>query len=547
MTAQILVARGIDETGAARRFLKPHLRDLHDPSLFRDMDAAVARLERAINDGEEIAVYGDYDVDGVSSTAIMTRALAFFGGRVRPFLPHRFRDGYGLNRDALNRLRADGCTLAVTVDNGTTRAEVIKEARATGLDVIVTDHHEPGGDLPDCPVVNPKRSDTTYPFAGLAGCGVAFKTVCALAQRLGRWDDPGFRTLLPELLAYAALGTIADVVPLVDENRIFVAIGLKALNATKHAGLRALLKVARCDQRVVQPRDIGFRVGPRINAAGRLDSAQLAYDLLVCEDPEVAAALAEKLDACNRERQRIEKGQAAQAFEQAEALMAERDPAALVLFHPDWHPGVIGIIAARVTETFQRPAALVTTENGEARGSARCFGKTLLHEALEGASSVLRSHGGHAKAAGFTMDPANVDAFRELFEQAVTDQAHVVDPTVPVDAELPIDALSAPLAGEIASLAPFGAAHSEPVFAAYGVRVAGRPRRRGAQEQHIGFIARTKRSSVRAIAFGQAEKEPLLRGAIDMAYVLRERDDGDRYEIHVREFGAEGAAAPTAT
>ncbi|MGQ0613408.1 MAG: single-stranded-DNA-specific exonuclease RecJ [Planctomycetaceae bacterium] len=536
VTAQVLATRGYTTPEAALAFLNPGAAQIHDAALFDDMERAVQSIEAACRAGKRIAVYGDYDVDGVTGTAVLTRALRGLGADVRPFIPHRVEEGYGLNAAALTRLQAEECALVVTVDNGTGRSAEIEEARAGGLEVVVTDHHEPGGTLPDCPVLNPKRADSRYPFRGLSGCGVAFKLACALFQGRHRLEDPAFKAMLPELLALVALGTVADVVPLVDENRSMVSLGLKALSATRSPGLRALLEVADCRGKRVRALDIAFRIGPRINAAGRMGSAHEALDLLLCEDPAEAARLAAKLDAGNRERQRVERRQAEEAFAMAEADLKRSPGPALVLAGRDWHPGVIGIVAARVAETFRLPAALITIAGGNARGSARSHGGIRLHEALERCNAHLLSHGGHAFAAGFTLEPRNVASFKEAFMSAVRAQEPGPSPPLEVDAELPIDAIHAALAGEIDRFQPSGTGNEEPVFCAFGVRAAGRTRLMGQAERHLGFFAAGERVSVRAIGFHMADQLPLLDAPFDLAFTLRPRDGPEGVEILVREI-----------
>lgn len=533
VTAQVLAGRGVDHPEAARRFLRPAPADLHDSDRFRDMGRAVACLADAVRAGERIAVYGDYDVDGVCATTVMVRTLMLLGADVRPFIPHRVTDGFGLSGDALRRLHEEGCALVVTVDNGSTRADEVARAQEAGMRFIVTDHHEIAARLPPCPVINPKRPDSTYPFAGLAGCGVAFKLATALADHLGRTQQGAFRRLLPDLMAAVAVGTIADVVPLCDENRTLVTLGLQALSATRHAGLRALLEVARCAGRPVRSHDVAFRIGPRINAAGRLGSADLALELLLCDEADRAKTLAGRLDAGNRERQRVEREQAEEAFAQAEG--GAPDAPALVLSGEGWHPGVIGIVAARVAETYERPAALIAIDGDEARGSARSFSGVRLHEALDRCAEHLLSHGGHAKAAGFTLDPERIDSFRAAFLEAVAAQGSPSAAPREVDAELPLDAVSSPLAAEIETLRPFGTGNSEPVFCAFGLHAAGRVRRTGPDERHLAFHAATDRSSVRAVAFGRAGDESLLAGRFDLAFALRRRQ-GAEPELHVREI-----------
>jgi len=540
VTASVLVGRGIASPEQARRFLRPGGMPMHDPSLLEDEERASAILREAIGRGDRIAVYGDYDVDGVCGTTVLSRVLAFLGADVRPFLPHRVDDGYGLNPAALARLLGEGCSVVVTVDNGSTRADAIAEAEARGQRIIVTDHHETGEQIPACPFLNPKRPGSGYPFSGLAGCGVAFKLGLALARRMGRLESPEFKAMMPDLLATVAIGTVADVVPLRDENRSLVQMGLLALEATRHAGLRALLAVSRVEGRRIRPSDVGFRIGPRINAAGRLGSAQAALDLLCCEEAPRADRLARALEEGNRTRQRVERKQSAEALERATRTLAHRDEPAIVLGDASWHPGVIGIVAARVAETCKRPAALIAVDGDEARGSARSFGGVRLHEALARCDEHLLTHGGHAFAAGFTLRADRIDRFREAFLVAVSEQARGPAGPRPVDAELPIDAISAPLAEEIDSIGPFGAGNEEPLFCAFGVRSAGRPRRVGADGAHLVFYAASERTSVRAVAFQQAEQERLLAGPIDLAFVLRKGEGPDPVEIHVRELAPAG-------
>ncbi|MEE8104415.1 MAG: single-stranded-DNA-specific exonuclease RecJ [Planctomycetota bacterium] len=538
VTAQLLVTRGYDTVEHAKRFLSPRLEQLHAPGELKDMDRAVAKIVAAIENRQRIAIYGDYDVDGVCSTAVLMRALEALGAKPKAFIPHRVHDGYGLNGAALKRLRDDGIDLVVTVDNGTTRAAEIAEARESGMEMVVTDHHEPNGDLPDCPVVNPKRADASYPFSGLAGCGVAFKLAQALASQMEAEKSPEFRALWPDLLALVAIGTVADIVPLLDENRVIVRAGLQALAATKQPGLKALLKVARLDGRRVFARDIGFKIGPRINAAGRIGTAQLALDLLLCDDDTEAAELAGKLDAANRERQQMERRQSDEAMERAQAEIEATNAPALVLADESWHAGLVGIIAMRVAEKFERPTICIAIDGEIARGSARSFGGVFLHDALNDCTEHLLSHGGHAFAAGCTIQPENIDAFRTAFVAAVEKQPRDAGGPQEVDAELPIDAIHASLAGEIDRFRPFGAGNPEPVFCACGVRAAGKPRRLGAAEKHLSFYAAGEQQSLRAIAFSQADSEPLLKAPVDLAYVLRPGQGADSIELQVRRIVA---------
>ena len=535
VTAHVLATRGIESTEQGRAFLSPDASLLHAPERLEDMDRAVLAVDAALAQRRRIAVYGDYDVDGVCGTALLALVLRFFGGEVTTFIPHRVRDGYGLSGAALEELRAAGCSLVVTVDNGTTRPAEIAQAQERGLAVVVTDHHEPGPELPPCPLVNPKRPDSGYPFTGLSGTGVAFKLAWALAEHRAALDHPGLKQLWPDLLALVAVGTVADVMPLQDENRALVAMGLQALPASARPGFRALLEVSGCAGRPLRADDIGWRLGPRINAAGRLGSAGLALDLLLCEDPGKAQDLAAQLETINRQRQRIDRRQSEQALERARAEL-ERDPElpALVLWDAEWHPGVIGIVAARVAQTFDRPAVMLTTDGTDARGSARSFGCARLHELLDRCGEHLNTYGGHALAAGCTLEASSLDAFREAFLAAAAQTAPGPRGPREVDAELPVDAVSVSLLQEVERLAPFGAGNREPVFAACGLRTAGKRRLVGSQGKHLSFYAAGERSALPAIAFNRAEDEPLLHAPFDMAFALRRGSGAEPVELHVR-------------
>jgi single-stranded-DNA-specific exonuclease len=444
-TASVLVRRGYGDPGEAQAFLDAAMPE-HDPFLLGDMEAACAAIRGAIDAGKPICVHGDYDVDGICATALAVTVLCELGAQVSWHLPSRFEEGYGVSRDTLVRLAGEGCGLVLTVDCGITAVEEIAEARKRGLDVIVTDHHRPGDELPDCPVVATRPSD--YPFPELCGTGVVYK----LAQALGA-DE------LDKQLDLVALATVADVVPLLDENRGLVAAGLKRLAVTTNPGLRALMTAARADPATVDAGAIGFRLAPRINAAGRLGHPGTALELLLTEDPKEADRLAGELETLNRDRQAVEDRILREALAQvAEWPEAKRRSRGYVLAAEDWHRGVIGIVASRLVERFHRPVVLIAGGEEEWTGSGRSIPAFDLHGALGACSGLLARWGGHRAAAGLSIRPGNVEAFAEAFAAHAARELSEEDlaPVVHVDAVVRGTELTLDLCGELERLAPFG-------------------------------------------------------------------------------------------
>jgi len=449
ITASVLVRRGYGDPGEARAFLAGE-QPLHDPFLLGDMAVAVERIRAAIAVGKRICVHGDYDVDGICATALAVLTLRAIGADVEWHLPSRFEEGYGVAGQTLERLADEGCGLVLTVDCGITAAAEVAEAEARGLEVIVTDHHRPGEILPNCPIVATRPSD--YPFPELCGTGVVFKLAQAL---LGADSDE-----LKRHLDLVALATIADVVPLVGENRSLAIAGLRGLARTQKPGLRALMQVARVDPAAVDSGACGFRLGPRINAAGRLGHPGAALELLLTDDPEVARTLARELEELNRERQAVEERIARDAIakvdEWPEALQRRRG---YVLADENWHEGVIGIVASRLAERFNRPVVLIAGGDAEWKGSGRSIATFDLHAALGACASHLERFGGHRAAAGLSIRPDRVEAFAEAFaaqaELALGDED--LSPVTRVDAVLPPGTrLTLDLCEELRRLAPFG-------------------------------------------------------------------------------------------
>ncbi len=462
LTARVLAGRGIVRADLASKFLEPRLADLRKPDGMADLPRAIDRLVAAIGAGETIGVFGDYDVDGVTTAATLASALRAMGGRVIARAASR-EAGYGVGVDDVARFGAEGCTVLVTGDCGTSDHDALAAARGRGMDAIVIDHHElPGAETPAYALINSRRPDDGFPFKGLASCGVAFYLAAALRTRLASPFDP--RTLLD----LVALGTIADLVPLTDENRILVAAGLKVLSARQRPGLAALAARAELTDGPITAQQAAFRLTPRLNAAGRLGEAQLALDLLLAA-PADAERLATAIDEQNTERQRIQElvwmEARAQAAEQAEAAAP-----AVVVGAEGWHHGVVGIVAARLVDDFARPAIAIGFKNGEGRGSARTIPGVNLFDALGACRDHLTRFGGHAGAAGLSITRERLETFRTAFTgEAARQLAGRPPAAVDVDAEVALGDLDLPFAEELSRLGPFGAANREPLFALRGV------------------------------------------------------------------------------
>ena len=447
-TARVLLRRGHADAATARAFLAG-ADPGHDPRLLGDMDAACERIRAAIASGQRICVHGDYDADGICATALAVLVLRELGADVSWHLPSRFEEGYGVSGETLDRLAGDGCGLVVTVDCGITAVAEVARAKALGLDVVVTDHHRPGDDLPDCPIVATRPSD--YPFPELCGTGVVYKLGQAL---LG----PGSEELRQHM-DLVAIATISDVVPLVDENRYLARAGLKALARTQKPGLRALMRSAGVDPAAVDAGSVGFRLAPRINAAGRLSHPETALQLLLTQDDTEAAQLAGRLEELNRERQAVEDRILREAVAQVEAWPESRQRRrGYVVAHEVAHEGLIGIVASRLVERFNRPVVLIAGTDGDWKGSGRSIPSFDLHGALGVCSEHLVRFGGHRAAAGLSIDPAKVAAFAEAFGEAVDAELPEEDlqPRVEVDAVVSGEELTLDLATELGHLAPFG-------------------------------------------------------------------------------------------
>lgn len=515
VVAQLLLNREIGEPEPARRFLESPLDGLHPPQRLPGVTQAAERLHAAVRAGQRICVYGDYDVDGLTGTAILWQALRLAGAAADFYVPNRLEEGYGVNAEALRQIARSGANLVVTVDCGIGSVAEAEEAKRLGLELLITDHHEPQAQLPDVAVrVHPRLPGLDYPFAGLSGAGVAFKVAWALCQKVSGSEkvEPRLREFLLDGVALAALGLIADVVPLHDENRIFVRHGLHRLGQAPLVGLKALLDVAGLsDKAALRADDVGYRLAPRLNAAGRLGCARLVVELLTTTSAQRAADLARFLEGQNQQRQQLERQMVKQAREMVGAV--DGLPA-LVLASADWHPGVIGIVAGRLAEQYGRPTLLIALRSDrpdvppEGQGSGRSACGFPLHEALRDCAEHLLSHGGHAAAAGFRLRPEAVEAFRERFLACAARHfaQGVPAPRLVLDAEVPLSALTPGLLQALDRLEPYGAGNRRPVFLAGGLQVVGEPQRMGAGERHMSFRVRQQNAALRAVAFGMAER-----------------------------------------
>ncbi|MDE2825671.1 MAG: single-stranded-DNA-specific exonuclease RecJ [Gemmatimonadota bacterium] len=521
--AQILLNRGVSTFDDARYFLKPTLEDLHSPFLMADMDLAVERIHDAIQGGEHIMVFGDYDVDGTTATTLLYLTIKLLTERISSYIPNRMTDGYGLSIEGLEEAKSRGVTLILAVDCGITANAEVELAREMGIDVVIIDHHVPGDTLPNSvAILNPKRDDCEYPFKELCGVGLAYKVAQALAEHVG----------LPENTVYThmdlvALGTTADIVPLRDENRVLTKYGLDMMQQTHKSGLQALLDVAGLREKELSTGHMLFLLAPRINAAGRMGDATRVVDLLITEDQQKAAQLAEELNVENKRRRKED----TLTFEAARDI-AEKDPVlreskGLVLASDTWHPGIIGIVASRMVEAFNRPVVMISTAGEKGRGSARTVGDFHLYNAIKECSDLLIQFGGHHHAAGLSIEKDRIDEFRQRFNEVVAARATPADfiPRLEIDSEIELDEVTPRMVKLMKMIGPFGPANHHPVLVSRNLSVVGKLRTIGMEKKHLRFRVRQKGRTMDAIGFGMAHFADRLndsRDRLDLAYTLEE-------------------------
>ena len=547
IVAQLLLGRGVYEPEAARTFLDAKLSGLRDPEELPGAADAADRIHAAVRDRRKIVVYGDYDADGMTATAILLSCLKLLGADATYYVPNRLEEGYGLSCEALRSLAERGASLVVSVDCGIGSLREALTARELGIELIVTDHHQFSHELPAAAcIVHPRLPGTNYPFGGLCGAGVALKLAWAICQRASqarRVTEP-LRNFLMTAVGLAAIGTVADVVPLLDENRILVRHGLNSLKSMPPLGLAALLKVTQLsDKPCLASEDLAFCLAPRLNAAGRFGQAQLGVELLTTDSPQRAQQLAEYIHELNASRESLERSIQLAAAKQIKEQFDPEGDAALVLAGRDWHAGVIGLVAGRLAEKYHRPVVLITLDKLGIKpgiGSARSPNGLDLHAALSACSEHLLGFGGHAAAAGLKIDESRIDAFRQAFCEASECETPAGSRAgeIRIDAEGPLAQLTTQTVRHIESLAPFGCGNPRPVLCATGVRLAEPPKRIGGGERHLSLRLVQHRTSMRAVGFGHGEWADELAQAstpLDIAYkpVINDFRGQQRVEIHL--------------
>jgi len=560
--AALLVSRGIADGESAVRFLSPSLDHLHSPYLMTGMKSAVDRIEAAIERNEKILVYGDYDVDGTTAVVILKTAIELCGGSADFHVPHRIREGYDLRGDVIERAAAGGIRLVISVDSGTRAFAAAESARRAAVDLIITDHHLPGPDgLPEAfAVVNPNQPGCGYPCKSLCGAGIAFKIAQALlAKRLSNREQS---SLLLSFMKIAAIATIADSVPLLDENRVIASLGLSALRRAVNPGLKALLGVAQLGDRPLSSEEIAFRIAPRINAAGRMDIAGDVIDLFTVKDPARAKDIAERLDRLNSERQEEER----RIVEAIERRLAEdgalRESYCVVIEGDGWHRGVIGITATRVVERYGRPAIVISVDGDEAHGSGRSIPPFHLLNALESCSDLFTRYGGHSHAVGLSLPSGRIPDFRSRIDNYARTRLTPADlePTLTIDAELQLDFITPELLEILGKLEPFGAGHHEPVFCSRSARLAASPKI--LKEKHArmrlnssGAGATGWRRALTYDAIGwrlgeRVQREQMLPGdLLDVAFTVGHNDHAELggIELALKDFRVTEKAGAKAT
>ena len=530
--ATLLINRGYGDERAARTFLSPGYDQLHEPYLMLGMKEAVTRLKQAIEQQERVLIYGDYDVDGTTGTAILLRALKLLGARTGFHIPHRFTEGYGIQQPALERAHAEGYKLVVSVDCGIRAHEPLYWARDNGLDVIITDHHLPDeqeGAPPAFAVLNPNQAGCTYPDKNLAGVGVAFKLVHALFREYGRESQ------VAAFMKVVAIGTVADVAKLLGENRTIVSIGLKDLARAANPGLKALIDVAGCgDGKGMTAYDLGFRLGPRINAAGRMDAARAVVELFDTRDSLEARRIAEHLDARNEERKTVQQ----QIIDLALTELGDsKDAKVAVIEGAGWHRGVIGIAASKIAERLNRPCVVLSIDGEVAHGSGRSIEAYHLLNGLTACADLFEKFGGHSHAAGITIRPERIGEFRRRLNEhaasCLTDED--LEHSVAVDLELPAERIDFSLARELQALEPFGAGNVRPVFATRNLRLLSEPA--VLKDKHLKLrLAGPQNRPLEAVWWNCLEtpgQTPLLQGSIELAYTLELNGWNDEYRLQL--------------
>ncbi len=537
LLCRLLVARGFSAPEDAKRYLRPRLEHLHEPSTLGDLDRAVERIVRAVRDGETILIHGDYDVDGICSTTILTRTLRRLGATVVPFIPQRLRDGYDLTAAGVAAARDAGAKLVITCDCGTSACSPVAALQGLGIDVIISDHHLPGGPLPAAyAILNPRRPDCTSPDKDLCAAGVAYKLALAITKATGASQNPVLR-----MLDLVALATIADVAPLRGENRVLARYGLKLLNETDNVGLRAMIRAAGLEQKPITAGRVGFILAPRLNAAGRIGSALRGVELLLATEDAVANPIARELEELNGRRQELDRKVLEEARDMVRALDLDRTYG-IVLAAEGWHPGVVGIVASRIVEEFGRPAILIALEGNEGKGSGRSISRFDLHAGISCCRELLLRFGGHRSAAGVTVARERVAEFARRFNEVAREVLTPADlvPEIRADLEVELQYVTEDLESLLRHVEPCGIGNPAPVLVARGVRVVAPPKVVGKDGLRLALEQNGTRLT--ALAWGMAHRVPELSvgSTIDVAFRL-ERDEWNgesRLQARLADFRA---------
>lgn len=523
--ANILIQRGITNFEAARRFFRPELTHLHDPFLMKDMDKAVGRLNEAVRKNEQVMIYGDYDVDGTTSVALVYSFLKERFSNICYYIPNRYTEGYGVSLQAIDFAKQSGVSLIIALDCGIKAVEKIAYAKKLNIDFIVCDHHMPGESLPEAvAILDPKRPDCEYPFQELSGCGVGFKFMQAYCREAGINQDEIYR-----YLDLVAVSIASDIVPITGENRILSFYGLKRLNENPCPGLKSIMKIAGIHGKQLAIDDIVFKIGPRINAAGRMETGNKAVELLLSGSDHVATEMGGKINVYNDRRKNIDRDITQQALRLIASEPSLQNSLSTVLFNPEWHKGVIGIVASRLIETYYRPTVVLTESNGFATGSARSVPGFDLYQAMEACSDLLENFGGHMYAAGMTMKVENVPHFRTRFEKAVSETIteDLLIPKIDVDAKITLERINSKFYNILRQFQPFGPENMSPVFLVENVIDTGGVKIVGPNHDHLKLDITSEENpnlKISAIAFGQSEHYKLIHAGMpfDMCFSVEE-------------------------
>ena len=520
----LLVKRGITSVAEARNFFRPKLSQLHNPFLMNDMDVAVRRLNKALGKKERILVYGDYDVDGTTAVALVYKFLQQFSSNIDYYIPDRNEDGYGISKRGVDYAHSTGVSLIIVLDCGIKAIEEIAYAKSLGIDFIVCDHHVPDEQLP-CAVaiLNPKLAGSTYPYPHLSGCGVGFKFMQAFAMDNGIPADQ-----LYPLLDLVAVSIASDLVPIMGENRILAFHGIKQLNHSPSIGLKAIINVCGLNEKEININDIIFKIGPRINASGRVQQGKVAVDLLIENNLKAAIAMSHQINEMNEARKELDKSMTEEANCIVEGLESFDERRAIVIFNPDWHRGVIGIVASRLTEVYHRPAVVITCTGDMATGSARSVTGFDVYKAMESCRDLLDNFGGHTYAAGFSLKVENIEAFAKRFEEFVTDNIlpEQTEPVIEIDAELEFQHITRRFFNDLKRFAPHGPENPKPVFCTHNVCDYGTSKVVGRKQEHIKLELVDNKSNtiLNGIAFGQSRQAKYIKSkqSFDICYTLED-------------------------